>query len=142
MAPLLVFLTIAPSGPHILPRQKAQLFDDERKQKMPPPNEAGQIPELRAGRHDHQPPSATGKRRLNSQHTLAAFSSEIRVLRSPFFCWRSLPPPLLIVTSLAYRDPRSLQELLKFLDAYTRMHLEPDAVRFCFSVCSRVVFLF
>jgi hypothetical protein len=31
---------------------------------------------------------------------------------------------------LRHRDAVSLQELLKFLDAYTRMHLDADAVPF------------
>jgi hypothetical protein len=94
VAPFRIYLTFAPSGSHILSRQKAQFFDDERQQKMPPPNETGQIPQLRARSHDYQPPTPTGKCPFNSQNTLAAFGSEIAVLRPR----RRSPLPCVTVT--------------------------------------------
>ncbi len=50
----------SPPGAHSFPRQKAKLFDDDGQQKVPPPNEARQVPQLRSRLHGRQPSPPAG----------------------------------------------------------------------------------
>ena len=105
-------VTSSPGAPSF-PGQKAELLDDDRRQKVPPPNETRQVSQLRARFHGCQPSPSAGSPPLDYE------------LQTPFPSIASLGS---ILAAASHSVLFCYQELLKFLDAYTRMNLQPDAV--------------